>query len=64
MEKLTGQVMVHLSEAAERQIKRLAEIEGDKAGEYVRGLIMAHLAEKERQFQLMSEVFGDPQKDR
>ena len=64
MEKLTGQIMVHLSETAERQIKRLAEIEGDKAGEYVRELVMTHLAEKERQFQLMSEVFSDPQKDR
>ncbi|MGB1951689.1 MAG: hypothetical protein ACPHQ9_13030 [Marinobacter sp.] len=62
-EKLTGQIMVHLPDSAERQIKRLAEIEGQRASEYVRDLIMSHLAEKERQFQLMSEVFGDKGKE-
>lgn len=58
-EKLTSQIMVHLPETAERKAKALAAIEGQKASEYVRDLIMSHLAEKERQFQLMSEVFGD-----
>ena len=59
MEKLTGQVMVHLSESAEQQIKRLAGIDGQKAGEYVRGIITDHLLEKQRQFELMQEVFGE-----
>jgi len=63
MEKLTGQVMVHLPESAERQIKRLAEIEGQKAGEYVRHLISNHLQEKQRQFQLMQEVFSAQKND-
>lgn len=61
MEKLTGQVMVHVPDTAERQVKALAAIKGQRASEYVRDLIMKHLDEQERQFQLMSEVFGDKQ---
>ena len=48
MEKLTSQIMVHLPESAERQIKGLASIEGQKSGEFVRQIIM-------------QEVFGKPE---
>jgi hypothetical protein len=58
MEKLTGQVMTHLPESAEKQLKGLARIDGVKASEYARKIILRHLREKQRQFQLMHEVFG------
>lgn len=58
MEKLDGQVMAHIPSTAERQLKGLARIKGVKASEYVRDLIIDHLDEELRQFQLRQEVFG------
>jgi len=63
MEKLTGQVMAHIPGSAEKQLKGLAMIEGVKPSEYVRDLIMTHLREKQRQSQLMHEVFGSDELD-
>lgn len=58
MPKLLGHLATHVTDEAEEQIKALADLAGLSPSEYLRELIMAHLAEKQRQFQSMHRIFG------
>jgi ferritin-like metal-binding protein YciE len=58
MAKLPGHLATHVTDEEEAQIKALADLVGISASEYLRDLIMSHLAEKHRQFQSMHRIFG------
>lgn len=60
MDKLIGHLATHVPESVERQIRTLAAFSGKKSSEYLRDLVMDHLAKKEAQYELMQEVFGAP----
>jgi hypothetical protein len=58
MDKLTEQVGLKLSHDQHRQLIGLADMASESVSEYVRGIVMAHLEEKVRQFESMRRVFG------
>lgn len=58
MPKLPGHLATHVTDEEEAQVKALADLVGISASEYLRDLIMSHLAEKQRQFQSMHRIFG------
>ena len=57
-EKLIGHLATHVDDETESQIKALAEFSGLKVSEYLRELIIEHLAEKRAHFERMQRVFG------
>lgn len=59
MEKLLGQLSTHVTLDAERQMRALAEVEGQSTSEYLRDLIDQHLIKKSREFQVLKDAFGD-----
>ena len=57
-EKLIGHLATHVDDETESQIKALADFSGLKVSEYLRELIIEHLAEKKAHFERMQRVFG------
>ena len=58
VEKKPGNINVHLTEDMERKVRQLAELVGMSGSEYVRSIIEDHLAIKEREFIVMTRIFG------
>ena len=57
-EKLIGHLATHVDDETESQIKALAEFSGLRVSEYLRELVIEHLAEKKAHFERMQRVFG------
>jgi len=60
MEKLTEQVGVKLSHQQYRQISGLADLAHESVSEYVRSIVLSHLAERHAHYKCMQSVFGTP----
>jgi len=58
MEKLSSQIMVHVTDETREQLSALALIEGLTASEYARNLINGHINERKTEYRSMQKVFG------
>lgn len=58
MSKKTGQLSTHVSDEVARQIRSLAHFAGTTSSEYIADLLEQHLAEKQRVYQDMHQIFG------
>ena len=57
-EKQVGNINVHLPADTELAVRRLAEHAGLSASEYLRIIIVGHLAHKREEFNVLAEVFA------